>query len=348
MNHRSQIVQRFVQLSACGLLMVLMLPTMGVGQGLPESTEVDENKKGWNLPLPTLGGKQFWTDYRWWYGWRVQYNGTLDHWRLIDPSDIRRAWGGKKAMLDELESIARNAPPQNKIEEVVILAHGLFRTKDSMQPLVERWEANYAETLKTSAGQTEGERSIKVCLPITYASTRSSIENHAEAFRELVENLPGEPRISFVGHSLGNIVFRRALGEWQKVGDPRGVLSRLNRAVMLGPPNQGSAFAARLAQLGVFETLAGASGMHLGPAWDRLQESLGTPPCPFAIVVGDISGSYLRNPLLEGPSDGIVTVYEAKLDGATQTKTYPVLHSFLMSDPEIVKGTLSFLDGGSL
>ncbi len=329
-------------------LLMLFSASLSFGQSLSERAEVDENKRGWNLALPTLGGKQFWTDYRWWYGWRVQYNGTLDHWRLIDPSGIRRAWGGKLAMLDELETVKKRSPEQDKIEEVVLLAHGLFRTKESMNPIVEQWEA--ATGAKSSFRQSESgsTKSVKVCVPISYASTRTSIENHAEAFRELTENLPGEPRISFVGHSLGNIVFRRAIGEWQTAGDPRNVLPRLNRAVMLGPPNQGSAFAASLSKLGVFETLTGASGMHLGPAWDKLQSSLGTPPCPFAIVVGDISGSYLSNPLLEGPSDGIVTVEEAQLEGAAETRTFPVLHSFLMSDPEIIKSTLSFLGGGSL
>jgi hypothetical protein len=56
-----------------------------------------------NIELPTLGGKQFWTDYRWWYGWRVQYNHTLDHWRLLDDRSIRKAWGTKEAMLEALE-----------------------------------------------------------------------------------------------------------------------------------------------------------------------------------------------------------------------------------------------------
>lgn len=320
------------------------------GQEQAENEELDENKRGWNLALPTLGGKQFWTDYRWWYGWRVQYNGTLDHWRLIDPSGVRRAWGGRKAMLDELDSVIKRSPNQTKIEEIVILAHGLFRTKESMNPIVEQWEATHGSQpgYRADDRQQISEKPCKMFVPISYASTRSSIDNHANAFRELVENLPGEPRISFVGHSLGNIVFRRAIGEWQNAGDPRGVLSRLHRAVMLGPPNQGSAFAASLSKLGVFETLTGASGMHLGPAWEKLQSSLGTPPCPFAIVIGDISDSYLSNPLLEGPSDGIVTVEEARLEGATESKTFPVLHSFLMSDPEIVKSTLSFLEGRSL
>ncbi|MFN7840103.1 MAG: esterase/lipase family protein [Pirellula sp.] len=328
--------------------LMLSLVSPSFGQSLPESTEVDENKKGWNLALPTLGGKQFWTDYRWWYGWRVQYNGTLDHWRLIDPSGIRRAWGGKQAMLEELETVKKRAPVQDRIEEVVLLVHGLFRTKESMNPIVEQWEAAHGAQPNFRQSESSPAKPLKICIPISYASTRTSIENHAAAFRELAENLPGEPRISFVGHSLGNIVFRRAIGEWQTTGDPRNVLPRLNRAVMLGPPNHGSDFAASLSKLGVFETLTGASGMHLGPAWDKLQSSLGTPPCPFAIVVGDISGSYLSNPLLEGPSDGIVTVEEAQLEGAAETKTFPVLHSFLMSDPEIVKSTLSFLGGGSL
>lgn len=319
-----------------------------IGQTVPEDKNVDENKKGWNLALPTLGGKQFWTDYRWWYGWRVQYNGTLDHWRLLDPSGIRRAWGGKQAMLDELDSVIAHSPSQDKIEEVVLLVHGLFRTKESMSPIAERWEEAHGGQPIYRQKDRGAVGSRKVCVSISYASTRTSIENHAAAFRELIENLPGEPRICFVGHSLGNIVFRRAIGEWQSAGDPRNVLPRLHRAVMLGPPNHGSAFAASLSRLGLFETLTGASGMHLGPAWDNLQSSLGTPPCPFAIVVGDISGSYLSNPLLEGPSDGIVTVQEAQLDGATETKTFPVLHSFLMSDPQIVESTLRFLEGGSL
>ncbi len=342
--------KQFLTSAAIWLASLALLISPSRGQELPESVEVDENKRGWNLAFPTLGGKQFWTDHRWWHGWRVQYNGTLDHWRLIDPNGVRRAWGGRKAMLDELDAVIQRSPSQIKIEEVVILAHGLFRTKESMSPIVDEWEKTHGSqpSYRSDASEPVSERPQKIFVPVSYASTRESINDHAEAFRELVENLPGEPRVSFVGHSLGNIVFRRAIGEWQTAGDPHHVLMRLNRAVMLGPPNQGSAFAASLSRLGVFETLTGASGMHLGPAWDKLQSSLGTPPCPFAIVIGDISGSYLSNPLLEGRSDGIVTVEEAQLEGAAETKTFPVLHSFLMSDPEIIKATLSFLDGRSL
>ncbi|MFM8402016.1 MAG: hypothetical protein ACKOAH_29675, partial [Pirellula sp.] len=68
-------------------------------------TMIQGNGKRWNLELPTLGGKQFWTDYRWWHGYRLQYNHTLDHWRVIDPSAIRKGWGSKEAMLEVVEEI---------------------------------------------------------------------------------------------------------------------------------------------------------------------------------------------------------------------------------------------------
>ena len=302
---------------------------------------MDETTKAWNIPFPTLGGKQFWTDYRWWYGWKVQYNSTLGHWRLLDPKGIRRAWGGKQAMLGELERAKAMAPPSIEYDEVILLAHGLFRTHGSMMPIAE--ELRRMESVEVDRHATK-----RICVAMAYASTRDSIDHHSAAMRELLENLPGKPRISFVGHSLGNIVFRHAIGEWQRNGDPEGVLKRLNRAVMLGPPNNGSAFAAQLSKLGLFETLTGSSGVHLGPSWEKLQASLGVPPCPFAIVIGDVSGSAIQNPFLEGPSDGVVTVEEAKLDGATEIKTFPTVHSFLMSNEEIVRSVVSFLVGKGL
>jgi hypothetical protein len=184
------------------------------------------------------------------------------------------------------------------------------------------------------------------CVSMAYASTRESIESHSAALRELVENLPGRPKLSFVGHSLGNIVVRHAIGHWQR--EQSEVLGRLDRVVMLGPPNQGSSLAKQLSRLKLFETITGSTGRHLGDAWEKIQSELATPPCPFAIVIGDISNSRIQNPFLDGPSDGIVTVEEAKLDGAAEIRTFPVLHSFLMSDQATVQAAVSFLLGGSL
>jgi hypothetical protein len=321
--------------------------TIGFAQpdtGLDEVSDNLKEKANWNLPLPTMGGMQFWTDYRWFHGWRVQYNSTLNHWRLLDPNSVRRAWGSRQAVLDELSLVVERSSNVKAPTEVVILMHGLMRTASSMSPI----ETELLRYDQESAKQSNENKPGRTAVYFSYASTRDSIASHSAALRELIENLPGNPKISAVGHSLGNIVFRQAIGEWQRDGDPTNVLPRLNRIVMLGPPNQGSAFAARLAKLGVFETITGNSGMQLGPSWQALKDGLGTPPCPFAIVAGDISSSPLQNPLLDGPSDGVVTLEEATLEGVTEIATVPVIHSFLMSDPSVVRATVSFLSGNGL
>jgi len=75
-----------------------------------------------------------------------------------------------------------------------------------------------------------------------YRSLRGSIETHAAELaakaKELDEDL-GVERLHFVGHSMGAIVVRSALGRSR----PR----KLGRIVLLAPPNRG----ARLADLAI-------------------------------------------------------------------------------------------------
>lgn len=315
-------------------------------------TMIQGNGKRWNLELPTLGGKQFWTDHRWWHGYRLQYNHTMDHWRIIDPSSFRKGWGTKEAMLEVLEEIKSkpNTETHKDPKEVYLLLHGLMRTASSMKPVEQ-------EILKR-LGELSSEPSVKAAsdlessgfenesiaiIRFQYASTRASIASHAEALRELVENLPGKPRIKIAGHSLGNIVTRLAIAQWKEQGDPQGVLGRIDRVVMMGPPNQGSSFAKRLSQLGLFEMITGKSGMQLGPHWEGLSTNLGIPPCPFMVIAGDLTGTSIQNPLLSGPNDAVVTVQEAKLEGMSELKTFPVLHSFLMQDAQCVEAAVDFL-----
>ena len=43
--------------------------------------------------MPTLGGKVFWGDNFIYAGWRIQENVVTGHHRLLDPDDVRQAWG---------------------------------------------------------------------------------------------------------------------------------------------------------------------------------------------------------------------------------------------------------------
>lgn len=326
---------RWVLLMMISMGAVMMSEGNAAGQAQGERDEEtivvspSESLKAYpNLPLPTAGGNQMWTDYRNLAGWRIQQNSLTGHWRLLDPKDIRRCWGSREACEEMLRKTTVNTAAVSSQDHVIILLHGLMRTRRSMDPLAEHLE----------------EQSDAQVIRFSYASTRFGIAEHAGALRELVDGLPGEPRIDFVGHSMGNIVVRHAIGDWQREG-PAGqaVLSRLGRVVMLGPPNNGAAIARRLSEVGLFETLVGQGGMQLGPQWRELEKRLAVPPCPFAIVAGDLSEKVPQNPLVDGASDFVVSVEEAKLEGATEFHQLSLLHSVMMNDRKVHRIVEKFL-----
>jgi pimeloyl-ACP methyl ester carboxylesterase len=277
----------------------------------------------WNLPLKTAGGTQFWTDHLYRSGYRIQQNALTGHWRLLDSNDVRRAWGTRgqcQSVLDGLQPETSKSP-----KNVVVLIHGLMRTHHSMKPL--------------ELGLTDLEDAELI--RFSYASTRSSIGNHAAALREVLEGFPANTRFSFVGHSMGNIVVRHLVGDLQRERDPHGVLVRCRSMVMLGPPNQGAAIARRLAPTGLYEMITGKGGMELGVGWQDFAENLATPPFPFAIIAGDLN--QIQNPLVDGSSDFVVSVEEARLAGSESFERVAVLHSVLMNDESVKKRTSQFI-----
>jgi len=290
-----------------------------------------DSDNNFNLRMPTLGGKQIWTDHRWWFGWRIQQNLLTQHWRLVDDRNIRIAWGNRASCELALDKVIDQNPKPNPTK-VVVLLHGLLRSSDSMNSL----------------GRALNSAGYESIISFGYGSSRGSIADHATALRELVENIPGTPDVYFVGHSMGNIVVRHAIGDWQSNQEAEAVLGQVKRVVMLGPPNHGATIAKRLGKMGLFKIVTGQAGMELGPEWDRLEQKLGIPDCPFGIVAGDMDTWTKFNPLVDGASDMIVSVEEAKLEGATEMLIVPNLHSFLTDDPKVQAAVARFLDGGTL
>lgn len=60
-----------------------------------------------NVNFPTMGGKVFWNDLANVNGWRVQKNNITGHCRILDPNNIRRAWGGEEAIIGFFEKILK-------------------------------------------------------------------------------------------------------------------------------------------------------------------------------------------------------------------------------------------------
>ena len=51
-----------------------------------------------NINFPTMGGNIWWRDLARVDGWRIQQNSVTKHCRILDPYDVRRAWGSESGM----------------------------------------------------------------------------------------------------------------------------------------------------------------------------------------------------------------------------------------------------------
>ena len=193
-------------------------------------------------------------------------------------------------------------------DHLVVLIHGLGRTSRSMS----RMDRALSEA---------GFRTLR----IGYPSMRSSIEQHAATVAARIDREPSSEKISFVTHSLGGLVVRQlfAMGpSWR---------AKINRVVMLAPPNRGASLAATLDRGGVLRTIMGPSFAQIA---EGFAETLPVPDVPFAIYAGDAPGV---------PGDGLLLVSETRLDGAAEHHVVPVIHTFIMNHPAVIRGTKAFL-----
>lgn len=292
------------------------------------------------LPMPTLGGKQFWADELHFHRWRIQRNVYTDHCRLLDGRNLRYASGTYEECLAVLDKIKRDRhlPPMKG--KAVILMHGLGRSRASMDSL--------AQFLHDRGGYE--------VFNVEYPSTRRDMADHARALRHIINNLHGIEEINFVGHSMGNIVIRHYLGDLARQGATklspndaaadRRAHRRFGRFVMLAPPNQGALLATTLADNVLFKEITGDAGQQLGRDWTDLEEHLATPDFPFGIICGGKGNDKGYNPILVGDNDGVISVDTAKLPGASDFVRLPLLHSFVMDNPKVQRYTLRFLQHG--
>lgn len=320
----------FLTATALGTVLVSVALTADEPSAATRKETNSSMANRFSLPLKTTGGTQLWTDHANRDGFRIQQNALTGHWRLIDSDDVRQAWGTEAECQSKLDELKPLSSLEKSIVQrpTVVLLHGLMRTHHCMKPLEARL----------------GEEGFPSVIRFSYASTRQSVTDHAAALRKVLDGLPEDRTFCFVGHSMGNIVVRHLIGDLERDGDPTGLLPRFRSMVMLGPPNQGAAIARRLAPTGLYGLVTGKGGLEMGRDWDQLEAKLATPSFPFTIIAGDVSQNLIQNPLVDGSSDFVVSLEEARLEGAREVRTLPALHSFLMNDPKAVDWTIEFLN----
>lgn len=313
------------------LTLVLVLPvTADVLDDPNKSVPPDKSPMRLNIPTWTFGGTQFWTDELIHSQWRIQRNVLSGHYRLLDPSNKRQAWGSWEACLQawtKLKQAQEIAPLRKK---VIVVLHGLGRTRSSMKAMA----AHLAQ---------DDDYSV---FSFSYASTRSTLAEDAKSLAHVLSHLEGVEEINFVAHSMGNLVVRHLLGDQLAAARGLGVDHRLGRIVMLAPPNNGAALAKRFQYNPVFRLFFGSGGQQFTTKWDELQKHLITPPCQFGIIAGGAKEGKGRNPLLDGNDDMVVTVQETRLPGAHDFVIVPAAHTFIMDDVTVQQYTLRFLQHG--
>lgn len=277
-----------------------------------------------NLPVKTLGGGQVWADITLFAGWRIQRNVLTGHARLLDPDNVRRAWGSVAACdaaLKRIKEVRQLAPSRRHL---VLLIHGIA-------PLPGPF--NSMETALRKAGFD--------AVAISYPSTRGSIEEHAAGIAKLLGRMEGARTVSFVTHSMGGLVVRHLLAaqsDW---------MSRhsVGRIVQIAPPNQGAALARWASRFRPYSIVLGEAGMGLRPA-----EARNTPELThsFAIIAGGKNDRDGFNPLITGDDDGVVRVSETWLPGASARLLVPANHAFLTGHPRVIKATTEFLKHGMI
>jgi len=280
-----------------------------------------------NVPMPTLGGVQFWADELFFHRWRIQRNVITGHCRLLDEYNLRHASGTYEECLAKLVGVKRQRELPPMRGKAVVVLHGLGRTRGSMGELCEYLREHGDYTV----------------FNVGYASTRRGIADHARALAAILENLHGVTEINFVGHSLGNIVVRRYLAERVPGRHPD---PRIRRFVMLGPPNHGSLAATAFSENELFTAITGKPGQQLGRQWVWLEADLATPRCQFGIIAGGKGDGKGFHNLLPGDDDGVVTVASTRLAGAADFLVVPQLHSFLPGNRNVIEHTLRFLQHG--
>ena len=299
--------------------------TTPAGQKVSEKiNKVADTVLRFNIRSKTLGGKQFWTDYLVQHEWRIQRNEVTNHYRLLSGRDYRHTWGTFLQCKKSLEEISKQKKLPQVKGKVVLLLHGLGRTRGSMEEL--------QKYLDKQEGFT--------ALTLSYASTRASIEQHARALASVIKNIPQATEINLVGHSLGNLVVRQYLSS-SKQGDPR-----IKRIVMLAPPNQGSALATLFKDNHLFHIFWGESGEQVAVNWDQLAKKLATPTCEFGIIAGGNIKSFINNPFIKGEDDLVLRVEETRLAGAHDFAIVPSYHGRIMNNSQTKAYTSMFLQKG--
>ena len=193
----------------------------------------------------------------------------------------------------------------------VLLIHGLGRTPLSLLGLArELRRDDHHPQLVGYIGAVESYNAI-------VSRVRSRLQAAART---------GEPYAA-VGHSLGGLIVRAALGDWPaELAAPRCV-------VMLGTPNRVPRLARHLRAWRLYRWINGEAGQLL--AQPEFFARLPAPTVPLTVIAGTKGWPRAVSFFGGEPNDGVVAVAETRLGTAATVVELPASHTFMMNNRQV-------------
>lgn len=215
--------------------------------------------------------------------------------------------------------------------EQVVIVHGLARSAWSMQNM--------------SKGIAD--QGYQVCV-VDYPTIRQPIENTLEKsaeelsrciaeFDTATHHATNQPKVHFVGHSLGGLVIRSYLAK-----HPEFVQSeQMGNVVFVGTPNHGSDVADFFSDTWML-SLVGGTAESLTTSPNSFPNQLPLPNYDFGVIAG--TQSYpVFNGMFAKTNDGLVSVESTKLKGMKDFVEVDIKHDRLRRDPYVTELILNFL-----
>lgn len=212
-----------------------------------------------------------------------------------------------------------------------IIIHGLGRTAMAMRSL--------AGMLAKNGYQVTN---------LDYPSTRMAIPEIVKQYVEPVfADAQDAEQIDVVTHSLGGILFRYFLAN--HANDQ--IKQRINRVIMLAPPNRGSQIPDQLKRWSLARWILGPVMPQLGTDEDSVPNQLARIetkgfPCDIGVIAGTRSYEPWFAPWMDGANDGKVTVESTRLAGMKDFYEIKAGHTFIMDDKNVHRQILHFIESG--
>lgn len=208
--------------------------------------------------------------------------------------------------------------------DFVILLHGLARSDSSFKKM-------------EKSLQEEGYKTCNISYPSTKYPMETLVSDYVlPKINECLKE--GYKTVNFVTHSMGGIIVRYLATQDSDF--------KINRVVMLSPPNKGSEVVDTLGGLWLFKAINGPAGLQLSTSNDSLPNSLGKPDFDLGIITGNKSINLILSSMITGDDDGKVSIESAKLDGMKDFLVIEATHPFIMKNNTAIEQTKYFFKNG--